>query len=390
MALLFNQPVTVTSLIPGYTYCQSEIRYTYAGNKISFSYACAAIGGDYPFTITTINSRGDQYTFTFKVDFYAKAIDITGGIRSYFVNDADNSYWVATDHPNALYKIDMTSMEVLHRYSLDGEVSVFTINPYNNKIYLAYRNVAKLYVINQDGATDQVIDMVHDASRQLFEYGYGHYVNPVKLCFTKSGKGMIWLANNYTNYYWFIDAADNHRIWYTGLPGNYSTYEMARANYDQSKLILTCSAQSPEIGIFNPQTMTFSSYRPTTASGGQGVNVIPSRKNGYVYSHELYRQQIVDPETGYESAEYRRGLASYASVDFCYSPGKEKFVYFTMDGKIEFINYSTANVSSPVVYDALYYMSGLTSTLNGRFLIMSRHDGNYNSKVFQIPAAWFD
>jgi hypothetical protein len=61
-----------------------------------------------------------------------------------------------------------------------------------------------------------------------------------------------------------------------------------------------------------------------------------------------------------------------------------------MDGKIEVIDYSTANATSPVAYDALYYMSGLTATLNGSYLIMNRHDGNYSSKVFQVPAAWFD
>lgn len=390
VALLFNQPVTIVSIFPGYTNCQSDIRYSYAGNKVTFSYACAAIGGEYPFTITTINSKGDQYSFTFKVAFYEKAIDITGGIRSYFVNDADNSYWVVTDHPNALYKIDMTSMQILQRYALNGEVSFFTINPYNNKIYFAYRGVSKLNIMNQDGTTDQVIDIVHDASRGLSEYGGGPYVYPTKLCFTKSGKGMIWLANSNAAYFWFIDAADNHRIWYTPLPGDYTFYEMGRTNFDQSKLILTYKAQNPEIGIFDPQLMTFSSYRTTTASGGEGVNVIPSRKNGYVYSNELYKQQIVDPVTKYESSTSRKILATFASVDFCYKPGKEKFVYFTMDGKIELIDYSTVNATSPVAYDALYYMTGLTATLNGSYVIMNRHDGNYNSKVFQVPAAWFD
>jgi hypothetical protein len=390
VALLFNQPVTIVSIFPGYKNCQSEIRYSYTGNKVTFSYACAAIGGDYPFTITTINSKGDQYSFTFNVAFYSKAIDITGGIRSHFVNDADNSYWVVTDHPNALYKIDMTTMQVLNKYTVNGEVSFFTINPYNNKIYFSYRGESKLNIMDQDGTTVQVIDIIPDASRGVGEYGGGPYIYPVKLCFTKSGKGMIWLSNRNNPYWWFIDAANNHRIWYESVPGDYLFYEMGRTNYDQSKLILTYSAQNPEIGIFDPQLMSFSSYRSTTAQGGQGVNVIPSRKNGYVYSNELYKQQIVDPVTKYESSISRKGLSTFASVDFCYKPGKEKFVYYTMDGKIEVIDYSTANATSPVAYDALYYMSGLTATLNGSYLIMNRHDGNYSSKVFQVPAAWFD
>jgi hypothetical protein len=389
--LLFNQPVSIVSNFPGYSNCQSEIRYSHVGNKVTFSYACAAIGGEYPFTITTLNSIGDQYTFAFKVSFYEKAIDITGAIRGYFVNDADNSYWLLTDHPNALYKIDMTSMDILHRYDLPKEAALFTVNPYNDKIYLSYTREPKLYIMNQNGTTEQVIDIVRDSTRGLYEYD-GPLVNPVKLSFTKSGKGMIWLSNKVgydAFYYWFIDAANNHRIWYESLPGDFTYYANARANYDQSKLILTYANSDPTIGIFDPQLMRFSSYKPTNMSGNEGASVIPSRKNGYVYSNGLYQQRIVDPVSVYETSTSRKYLPTFAAIDFCYQPGREKSIYFALDGKIEVIDYSAA-ATSRVVYDALYYMQGLAATLNGKHIIVSRHDGNYNSKVFQVPAVWFE
>lgn len=390
VALLFNQPVTIVSNIPGHATCLSEIGYAYRDNKVTFSYACAAIGGEYPFTITTRNSLGDQYTFTFKVSFYEKVVDITGNIKSYLVNDSDNSYWLLTDHPNTLYKIDMTTMEILHRYNLADEPVMFTINPYNNRIYFAYRNVPKLYIMNQQGTTEQVIDIVRDSTRGLYEYD-GPFLYPARLSFTKNGKGMIWLStmNNYDGaYYWFIDAANNHRIWYEALPGDYVFYESARSNYDRSKLILTYRNNNPTVGIFDPELMQFSSYTPISIPGNEGISVIPSRKNGYLYLNGLYRQRIVDPVAGFETSTSTKNLPTFAAIDFCYQPGREKTVYFALDGKIEVIDYSAA-ATSPVVYDALYYMQGLAATLNGKYVIVSRHDGNYNSKVFQVPAAWF-
>jgi len=46
-------------------------------------------------------------------------------------------------------------------------------------------------------------------------------------------------------------------------------------------------------------------------------------------------------------------------------------MYYVLDGKIEAIDYSTATATSAVAFDALYYMQGLTATLNGQYLIMN-------------------
>ena len=385
--LFFNQPVTVTSIIPGNMFCQSDIQFTYTGNKITFSYACGSLGGDYPFTIATRNSRGDQYTFTFSVGFYNKCINLTGTISRYFVNDADNSYWILTDHPNALYKIDMTSFDILHRYDLPYEPVMFTVNPYNNKIYLAYRQVPKLYILNQDGTTNEVINIVHDTSRTQYESD-GPRIYPIQLAFTRNGKGMIWLTNTYYGYngFWFIDAADNHRIWYQSLPGEEVNYNDVSTNFDKSKLVLTYMNDDPTIGRFDPETMQFTKYRPTRTT--RGVFNTPSRKNGNVYSGQLYNQLIVNPDTGVESLESFKDNRSFGSVDFVYKPGRESSIYFAEEAHIEVLDYSTR--TSPVDYDAIYFLKGTTATLDGRFLIVYRHDGNYNAKVIQLPATWFD
>lgn len=387
VSLLFSQPVTVTAINPGYTYCMSDIQFSYQGNKVNFSYACGSLGGDYPFTITTRNSHGDQYTFTFSVGFYNKCINLTGTISQYFVNDADNSYWVLTDHPNALYKIDMTSFAVLHRYDLPDEPVMFTVNPYNNKIYLAYRQVPKLYIMNQNGTTENIITIVHDTTRQQYEYN-GPRIYPMRLAFTRNGKGMIWLTDRFYGYngFWYIDAADNNRIWYEALPGEEVNYNDVRTNYDQSKLVLTYMNDDPAIGQFDPVAMQFTHYRPTRTT--RGVFNTPSRQNANVYSGQLYNQLIVNPGTGYESLESYKDNRSYGSVDFVYKPGRESSIYFTEEGHIEVNDYS--NRSTPVDYDAIVFLKGTTATLDNRFLIVYRHDGNYHAKVIQLPAAWFD
>ena len=79
---------------------------------------------------------------------------------------------------------------------------------------------------------------------------------------------------------------------------------------------------------------------------------------------------------------------SFGSVDFVYKPGRESSIYFAEEAHIEVLDYSTR--TSPVDYDAIYFLKGTTATLDGRFLIVYRHDGNYNAKVIQFPATWFD
>jgi hypothetical protein len=389
IALVFNQPVTIKSIFPGNTFCQSDIRFSYSGNKVTFSYACAALGGDYPFTITTNSSLGDQYTFNFSVGFYEKIINLTGTIQSSFVNDADNSYWIITDHPNALYKIDMTTFAILHKYDLPGEPTTFTVSPYNNKIYLAYRSIPKLYILNQDGTTDQVIDIPHDTSRGIYEY-YGPIIYPINVAFTKTGKGMIWLndkSGNDYSYFWFIDATANHRIWYQSVPGySNGAYVNPKANYDKTKLVLNSVNGNATIGIFDLQQMAFSSYRPS--KNDIGGFVTPSRKNGNVYVGQLYFQSIANPATGFESAALNKDNRNGGNIDFCYKPGRDLTVYFTEAGYIQTIDYATGK--TPVKYDAIYYLKGTTATLDGRYVIAHRHDGNYSAKVIQLPASWFD
>jgi hypothetical protein len=388
IALVFNQPVTVQSIVPGYTFCQSEIRFSYSGNRVSFSYACAALGGDYPFTITTNNSLGDQYTFTFSVGFYEKLINLPGTIQTSFVNDADDSYWIMTDHPNALYKIDMTSFEILHKYDLPNEVATFTISPYNNKVYLAYRRIPKLFILNQDGTTDQVIDVPRDTTRGLYEYE-SPYTYPSMIAFTKDGKGMIWLgtiSGTYYPYYWFIDAAADHRIWYQPLPGSEVYYHSPKLNHDKTKIVVSSVNNNPAIGIFDLKQMTFSSFRP--AKYDIAGFVTPSRINDYLYIGQLYFQLVANPLTGFETPTVNRDNRNGGNVDFCYKPGKDLTVYFTEGNSMETIDYSTGKTL--VKYDAIYGLKGTTSTLDGKHIIANWSNGNYNAKVVQLAASWFD
>ena len=201
---------------------------------------------------------------------------------------------------------------------------------------------------------------------------------------------MIWLGdivNRGYSTFWFIDAAANHRIWYQTLPGvGSNSYLDAKTNFDQTKLILTSGNDDPTIGTFDPQQMTFSNYKPTKFT--RGTFVAPSRKNGNVYSGQLYIQLIVYPVTGFESLESYKDNRNFGNVDFCYKPGKDQTIYFTEQGYIEVLDYT--NHTTPVYHDAIPFLKGTTTTLDGKHIIVNRHDGNYNAKVIQLPTAWFD
>lgn len=389
ISLLFNQPVTIFSNFPGYTFCQSDISYSYQGNRVTFCYACAAIGGEYPFSIATRNAVGDQYAFTFTAKFYENALKFTGTIKSYLVDDADNSYWVLTDHPNALYKINMSSLEILEKFDLPYEPVTFTISPYNQKIYISFSRLAKLYILNKSGTTEQIIDIAHDTTRREYEYD-GPRIFPIRFAFTKNGKGMIWLSNTHIygfSGFWFIDAADNHRIWYQQLPGELYNYDAVQTNFDHSKLVLTPSNEDPTIAVFDPEQMRFNNYKPTKFT--RGFFNTASRKNGDIYSGQRSNQLIVNPATGFESFEMYRYLPyGRGSVDFNYQPGKEQVVYFSAENKVGVMDYKTRQ--SPVIYDANYFLPNVISTLDGKYVLMSGHDGNYNAKLVKISAAWFN
>ena len=85
----------------------------------------------------------------------------------------------------------------------------------------------------------------------------------------------------------------------------------------------------------------------------------------------------------YKYLPYGRG-----SVDFNYQPGKEQVVYFSAENKVGVMDYKTKQ--SPVIYDANYFLPNVTSTLDGKYVLMSGHDGNYNAKLVKISAAWFN
>jgi hypothetical protein len=201
---------------------------------------------------------------------------------------------------------------------------------------------------------------------------------------------MIWLDDIYSSgysYFWFIDAADNHNIWYQSVPGFTSGgYIFPKLNYDKTKIVLRAVNSDNTVGIFDLQQMAFSSYKPTNYDIPNFVT--PSRQNDNLYIGQLYSQFIKKLSTGFESLTINKNSGDAGNVDFCYKPGKELSIYFTEGGYMQTIDYTTGK--TPVKYSAIYYLQGTTSTLDGKYIIVNRHDGNYNAKVIQLPASWFD
>jgi hypothetical protein len=103
---------------------------------------------------------------------------------------------------------------------------------------------------------------------------------------------------------------------------------------------------------------------------------------------QLYFQFIANPATGFETPTVNRDNRNGGNIDFCYKPGKDLTVYFTELSSMETIDYATGKTS--VKHDAIYGLKGTTATLDGKYIIANRSDGNYNAKVVQLPASWFD
>ncbi|ULT42279.1 BACON domain-containing protein [Niabella defluvii] len=117
--LEFNQPVTLNSIRSTYNLCLSDIQYNYkdSNSTIQFSYACGAMGGEYPFTISAKSQFNETLTENIKAGFYTKRINLGGFSVGDFADYQENSYWLLLKNPHALYKIDMSSFEVLQKYS---------------------------------------------------------------------------------------------------------------------------------------------------------------------------------------------------------------------------------------------------------------------------------
>lgn len=63
-------------------------------------------------------------------------------------------------------------------------------------------------------------------------------------------------------------------------------------------------------------------------------------------------------------------------------------MYYIEDGQLEVVDFVARK--APVKYEALYYARFPTATFDGKHLILSWHDGNYNAEVIQLPGSWFD
>ena len=138
----------------------------------------------------------------------------------------------------------------------------------------------------------------------------------MRILFTKSGKGLIWLSEGWIhdyNGYWYIDAKQNHKIWYEPINGAEVNYAAVYLNYDKTKIVLDKFDGGPEITTWDPVSMTMQVIRPQEVT--RGGFLVASRKNANVYSAQLYNQLVVNTETNFQSKQSFLDNRSVGSAD---------------------------------------------------------------------------
>lgn len=395
--LEFNQPVTMTFIRSTYNLCLSDIQYTYkdSNSTVQFSYACGGMGGEYPFTISARSQFNETLTENIKAGFYSKRINLEGFPVSDFADYKENSYWLLLKNPHALYKIDMSSFEVLQKIPFAREPRMFTISPYNNKLYLAYTLVPELHIMSKEGAIEKVIPIPTVTGRPDY---YGLYpppeIHPLHLRFTKSGIGLIALGARSTEEarLWFIDAADNHRIWYNDEPEmNFNIFGMKKihTSYDNDKLLLAYFKYN-YFSELDPATLKFRQVYGYNRNSpiGDRYFIVPSPKQDQVYFNQTDVHGILNAQSGDRIPAPSSAVSLF---DFSNSNGS-KVVGYTYTNGYNVSSFEVVDITGnkvPLRFDAqgLYY--SLHNTLDGKYTLAVSTNGNGAVTVVQFPDQWF-
>jgi len=392
VVIKFNQNVTVEQLRSEYDLCQGALQIIAGSDSshVEFSYGCGWVGGTYPFHISVKSFFGDLMTKTIDIGFYSKNLKFNGGIISYYVNDADNSFWFLIGPSYKLLKIDMNTLEVLSEFSLSKKPTLFTINPYNNKIYLGYEFDPNLYVLNQDFTPYDEIPISPDSSRLYIDH-YGHLqpeVFPVKLGFTKSGIGLLSLSfdNSIGNSrFWIIDASENHKLFYTeDETMNWATHEI-KSNYNKTKLIFTTPYTQKYFYVFDPLTASFEKI-----SSGRNSSIMeyvtPSRINPNIYFNQHLYQGVINMETKVLASFATTEAPDFSKFDFLYGESDENKGLRCGEGVLELVDFDRGE--TPTAFKVFRTFQILTNTIDGKFCVIATHNGNGDIWLFQLPIAW--
>lgn len=385
--LLFNKPIRFNSISSGEEYSsffisEEEIEYFNNFHGIKYTSGSKKIGSEfnYKYSVERRNaSPKEVLNGEIEISFYSKKINIEGIIKQ-IILDEEGFLWVLSFKPineqTSSYIIKYRKSEDEFVEDLRFEVDIdnidsdyiggsFSINPYNNLIYIPDYSDDEVEVYTKEGNLIKKIKV----DRVSSDHPQNPHSSPVFIAFTKLGKGIITLqGKGISGRKWrFIDSTNDDIIQQpeSTHPYFYSDLDTFIHNNDKSKLY-AIDGRSPVVKVFENQTVfgeiNMNSFYPT---GADAFHISQHRLKDKIYVMGLYNQQIVTPNGSYTS---KQSFQQSMLGDFSYSNNHENFIYTLDDDYFKLLDYDNAETvfSYPL-------MSGLRWT-NARTIITTPDD----------------
>lgn len=376
--LHFNNAIQSITIKSNIDYCQSALNYNYTNNStnVMFSFGCAALGGNYPFTITATDQNGNSFSKDINVPFYKSKLNVPGFISDYVLINNEKEVLIATFAPDKLIRYSVEKDSVLQTYDLSAYMSPIKLSysPYDSKVYImgtspgatyrySYMTLPDIYTLNlQSGQIVKSITIPADPN-ELYPVNI-----PFNIAFTKNGHGELLLRSNISSALrWrFIDATQNYLVSTpAGAIGDGDYYDNLQLNYDQTKIISTQTyVGSCVYGVFDGNTQQLTTIKPGSVT--RSVFITPNRKNGTIYFGQLYDQFIMDLQ-GNMSQISGIDNRSNGTADFSYRPNENDVIYFCDDSYLQVLNYS--NASTIMNTGVITGLRKFTSTVDGNSAI---------------------
>jgi hypothetical protein len=368
--IVFNQPISVNSVVNEYHMYVPEIRYTlHEGNSVlRVSYGGAArMGNEYPFFISVNGENNETLQEHIKIPFYDKRIAIEGVICSSMLSDDEKYIWLATQYPNKLYCISLTNFDILREYSFpDIHFSFIVQNPYNKNIYaisyngFEYIHDNKIYIINPDNG-DVVDKIIFEPETQ--DHPQYPMIYAFDIDFLSNGLGLVLLRNpSMTGMKMKLIESYNNNYLKNSTISRFLDISKVYSNHDRSKLLLMEDYGGCTLHIFDQTTEKYSSILPINPT--RSIFLTPNKTNSKIYFGQLYDQFIMDTD-GTMSLKSYLDNRSNGSADFSYRQGDNNIILFRDDDFFRVLDYNTQRTLTR--HCILYNANGFVTTTNGEY-----------------------
>ncbi|OFX45468.1 MAG: hypothetical protein A2X15_13890 [Bacteroidetes bacterium GWB2_32_14] len=392
--LKFNKPIEVNYIKSrgAWEYCIDNIKLTNDKKGVSGVFTCAELGGNYPVVFSVNDEKGVKLESEVEVSFFHSKIDFEGYITDFEIINDNQDILISTFNPNRLYKYSIMENKIINVLNLDDIIAPtkFTINPFNNLIYIIGADPSSTYVYTQsnipyiylvDGNLNSIQKSIEIKPIASDNIVYPAII-PYDLCFSKNGVGIVLLKINGSTgrKSRIIDSSNNDTTYW-----NNSLIEFSEvyANYDKTKLVTRGSGA--KIYIFDSGNLEFNEIIPSIGALPQYITV--NKKNNSIYLGFGMEQCIIDFAGNAISEVSYIDNGWFGSADFSYRDNEEEFIYYYDINFFQLLDYNSA--TTLMWTDVLSDLKQLTSTTDGKYLITYKLNSDGSSSLYLFDTDFF-